>query len=201
MIKFEKVFIKYTNAFMSLYNFNCEIKSHTLFVGDFFNGTTAIMRLLAKIDTHYEGNIIVDNINIKNIKDNELDLAYLPERPVLFHHKSIKYNLTYPLKIRKIKKVIIESKFNALLSEFNLEFLTKKIKRLSLSEQQIIILLRALMREPKYILLEHFFDDFDKNYLELAFKILNKIKEKSVIIACEKTNNIEFFNNFKTISL
>jgi len=202
MIKFESVFLKYVNEFYALYNFNCEIKSHTLFVGDETNASYAIMRTLSKIDKNYEGNIFVDSNNLRELKDKDLSVAYLPEKPVLFKHKSIQYNLSFPLKIRKINKKTIKNNVNSLFLQYKLKNFNKKIKKLSLSEQKIIALLRTLIRQPKYVLIENFFENFDDNYLDLTLKILNVLKQKSIIIACEKDeSNIKHFNNFKTINL
>ena len=78
MIKFDKVYLQYVKEFYSLYDFSCEISSHTLFVGDFFDGTTAIMRTLSRIDKDYNGNIFIDEINLRKINKKNLDLAYLP---------------------------------------------------------------------------------------------------------------------------
>ena len=104
MIKFEHVFLKYVNDFFSLYDFSCEITSHTLFVGDFFDGTNSIMRILSKIDKDYKGEVLVNNINLKSINDKDLNIAYLPESTALFSNKNIFENLFFPLKIRKIDK-------------------------------------------------------------------------------------------------
>lgn len=200
MIEFKNVFIQYVSEFCSLYNFSCEITSHTLFVGDFFDGTTAIMRTLSKIDKNYKGEIFIDNINLKNIKDKDLDLVYLSENPILFKNKSIEKNLAFPLKIRKIDKKIIKNKVNSLFFEYKLNNFNKKIKKLNLSEQKIISLLRALIRTPKYVLLENFFENLDKNYFDLAIKILSKLKETSTIIACEREQT-EMFKDFEIIKL
>ena len=95
MIKFENVFIKYVQDFYSLYNFNCNICSNTLLIGDFYSGTSAIMRTISKIDNQYTGDIYIDNINIKNIKSKELDLSYLPHSPIIFKNKNIFKRLDY----------------------------------------------------------------------------------------------------------
>ena len=87
MIKFENVSIKYISDFYSLYNFNKTIVNNTLFVGDDFLGTTAILRLISKLDKPEKGNIFIDDVNIKNIKDKDLNICYLTEKPVLFENK------------------------------------------------------------------------------------------------------------------
>ena len=66
MIKFKNVFIKYVQDFYSLYNFSCDINTNTIFLSDSFDETTAILRVLAKIDKGYKGDVYVDNINLRN---------------------------------------------------------------------------------------------------------------------------------------
>ena len=80
--------------------------------------------------------------------------------------------------------------------------LNLKVKKLSLSEQKIIALIRAVLRSPKYVLLENFFENLDEEHIELAKFLLNKIKESSTIIACEKDKTkLEHFKDFKTVKL
>lgn len=212
MIEFKNVNLQYVKEFYSLCNFNQTILNHSLFVGDFFDGTNSIMRILSKIDKDYTGEVFVDNVNLKNIKDKDLSVAYLPEKPVFFKNKNIFENLCFPLKIRKINKnsaknlifsVFLELKkenFNFLDKYINIKneelnnnlnlqienILKLKVKKLTLSEQKIIALIRAILRKPKYILLENFFEDLDELCLSLAVYLINKLRQDSIIIACEK---------------
>ena len=228
MIKFENVYLKYVNEFYSLFDFSCEINSHTLFIGDFFSGTTAIMRILSKIDKDYKGEIFIDGVNLKNIKDKNLNLAYLTQKPILFKNKSIFKNLYYPLKIRKIDKksaknliysIFLELKennfniFSNYLNNENEEFninlnsqieniLKLKTKKLTLSEQKIITLIRAILRQPNYVLLENFFEDLDKTHISLAQFLINKLKVNSTIISCEQDESkFEYFKELEIINL
>ena len=226
MIKFEHVFLKYVNDFFTLYDFSCEITSHTLFVGDFFSGTTAIMRTISKIDKDYTGEIFIDDENIKNIKDKDLSVAYLPQKPVLFKNKNIFKNLYFPLKIRKIDKNSAKNLINSVFFELknnNFEIfnnyldlknkkenlnnndlidkiLNLKVKNLNLSEKKILTLIRAVLRKPKYILLENFFEDLDESYFTIVTYLLNKLKDCSTIIACEK-QAVTVFKDFHIINL
>ena len=226
MIEFKHVFVQYVNEFFSLYDFNCEINSHTLFVGDFFSGTNAIMRTVSKIDKDYKGDIFIDDINLKNIKDKDLNLSYLPEIPTLFKNKNIFDNLYFPLKIRKIEKNTSKNLINSIFFElknnnfeifynyFNLnktiekletndlinKILKLKVKKLSLSEQKILSLIRCFLRKPKFVLIENFFENLNEKHIQLAEFLLNKIKETSTIIACEKEVK-HLFKNFQINNL
>ena len=206
MIKFENVSIKYINDFFALYNKNYNFTTHTLLIGDAVNGSKAVMRILSKIDTNYEGNVFINNTNIKEIVEKNLPFAYVPEKFELFKFKSIYSNLAYPLKIRKIKNyknIITEYIKNFNLEEF-FNALNKNIKtkiyKLNKSEQKIIALLRAIIRKPEYLLIEDFFKDLETKYFNLATNIIEKAKQFSTIIACEETK-IEIYNDFETIIL
>lgn len=202
MIKFENVSIKYVKEYFALYNFNCEIKNHTLFIGDDYVGSSAIMRLISKIDNDYSGNIFIDKTNLKEIKDKDLNIAYVPQIPYLFKHKSIEKNLVYPLNLRKFNKKGLKNTLNSAFEKYNLKNFTKKISKMNLSEQKILTLIRASLWQPKYILLENFFEDLSELYFELVFSILENIKQNSTIIATEKANkNFEVFKDFKVENL
>lgn len=202
MIEFRHVYLKYIKDFYTLYDINLSINENSLLIGQCSDGTNSILRLISKIDKKYEGNIFFDDLNLKVLKDKDLDIAYVSEKTYLFKSKSVFENLYYPLKIRKVKqneaKIIIDSYIN----KFKIDFTLNKIKNLTHSQQKIVTLLRALIRKPKYVLLEHYFNDLDENQISLAENIINEIKQHSTIIACEDLDtNISCFNDFRRIKL
>ena len=252
MIKLKNVSIKYVKDYYSLFNINLQINENTLLLGNETSGNNFLLRLVAKIDKVYEGEIFIDNDNLKQIKDKDLNLAYVPKIPYLFENKSVLENLIYPLKIRKINKneAILRAKtaikpyflkifenFNkirylplqnkktknnnkTMLQIENLEvneytknnndtqqlenkfenFLKTKVKKLDASTKKIIVLLRAKIRAPKYILIENFFENLDENYLNLANEIISNLANNSTIIATQNDDKIiHAYKNFKQI--
>lgn len=205
MIEFNAVTIKYVPDITTLLNFSAKIDCNTLIIGDEFLGTSSILRLIAKIDKNYTGEILIDNVNLKEIKDKDLSVAYLPKEPYLFKN-TIEKNLSYPLKIRKIDKATIKEKvefainlLNNLAQKYNLTF-TNKIKKMNISEKKIITLLRALVRAPKYVLLDDFFLNLDAKYFPLANELIEQLKQTSTIIAT--SNKVEqIYKDFNIIDL
>lgn len=104
MIELKHVSINFVKNFYSLYNVNLQIESNTILLGDTTSGNNFLLRLISKTDKHYEGEIFVDNINLKQIKDKDLPIAYITKENYFFNNKSVLENLIYPLKIRKICK-------------------------------------------------------------------------------------------------
>ena len=202
MIKFDKVSIQYTNDFFTLYNFSCEISNNTLFIGDYYSGANSIMRIISKIDKDYLGSCKINNVDIKKIKDKDLDLSYLTTSPILFENKTIFKNLYFPLNLKKINKNIAKNQINALKNELKIDFFEKKINKLNLTEKKIVALMRSVLRQPKIILFENFFENFDEKYYELVKILIGKLPQGCLLIACEKTiPNNEIFKSFQVVSL
>ena len=194
MIEFKNFSIKYVNDFYSIFNLNLKIEKNILLLGDRLDGGFALMRALLKIDKTYTGEIIINNKNIKQIKDKNLDLSYVSYTPTLFKFKTAKQNIIYPLTLRKFDKKSCDNLAQNLLEKYHINFGEIKAKNLTISEAKITTLLRAIVRKPKIILLEHFFENLDEKYLVLANKIIEDIAPEILTIATEQTKQISFEN-------
>lgn len=213
MIEMQNVTVKYVREFYALLNYNSTFENNTLLLGE--NGKV-VLRLLAGMD-RYAGNILYDGANLKEIDSRNFPFAYLPEQPVLFKHKSVYKNLIFPLKMRKIKNAdeIVENALAAHLSfliektktkneigeNSNENFLKiKKLKagKLNKDDQQILCLTRAVIRQPKYLLVDNLFSTLSANYHRLAATILSKYT--GTIIAAEN-KPFNFYKNFTSLQI
>ncbi|MBR2970130.1 MAG: ATP-binding cassette domain-containing protein [Clostridia bacterium] len=193
--------MKYTDDFFVLYDYSRIFNKSTLLIGDDYVGTGAIIRLIGKIDKPISGSILIDNKDITLIKNRELNLAIIPDEPIFINNNLFK-NLYYPLKIRKINKNIAKNIINNAISHYKIENFNKKINKLNISQRKIIALLRAKIRQPKYILIDNLFDNFDNKYLDILQAILLDMSKESIIIATEKVKNNTYENlNFEIINL
>ena len=208
MIEFNAVTIKYVPDITTLLNFNLKINGNTLIIGDEFLDTSSILRLLAKIDKNYEGNIFIEGVNLKDIKDRDLSIAYIPKEPYLFNHKNIEKNLSYPLKIRKIDKATAKEKVNFALNlinnltqKYNLPTFSNKINKMNISEKKIVTLLRASLRSPKYILIDDFFINLNEKYQPLVAELIKQLEKTSTIMATTSIITNLPYKNYKYIDL
>ena len=226
-------YVLYIKDYFSLYNINLKINENTLLLGDINSGCNFLLRILSKIDKNYEGEILIDDINLNRIKDKDLNLAYIPNTPYLFENKTILENLIYPLKIRKITKkeailraktvikpyffeifenfinlyekdqrvfVARHNKFDSNSNKNDFEnFLKIKVKFLDLSTKKILTLLRAKLREPKYILIENFFENLDDCYFDLANKIILDFEHSTIIATQSEEQKTTAYKNFNCI--
>lgn len=202
MIEFKNVSIKYIEDFYSLLNFSQKINSNTLLIDNNSYGGYAIFRLLSKIDKKYSGDIFLNSVNLKTLKNKELNLCYISKIPVLFRKKSIEKNLIYPLKIRKINKNIINEKVSNSLQILEKANFPKKIKDMNLSELKILSLIRGSLWQPQIILLEDFFEGFDNKYMRIVEQTIMSLNKDCLILALSKSDsNEKFFEHFKRLKL
>lgn len=198
MIKIHNLTLSYIKEYNTLMNINCELNGNTFFQGGIDDGTHSLFRVLAKLEKKYSGSVIIDDINLKDIRDKDMNLAYISQEPYLFN-RDIFFNLYYPLKIRKVVKSEAKKLVNETINKYIKNF-PERINKLNHSEKKIITLLRAMIRKPKYILIEDFFADLDSRYSALVNEIITEISQSSIIIACGK-NIDDCYQTFKKYSL
>ncbi len=209
MIEFKSVTIKYVSDVTTLLNADFSFRGNTLILGDEFLGATSILRLIAKLDKPTSGDILIDGDNLKDIKDKDSNIAYIPKNPYLFEHKSVEKNLSYPLKIRKFDKNLIKNEvnraislLNSLVSKNNLKIFPNTPKKMNLSEKKILTLLRALIRRPKYILIEDFFTNLDAKFAPLATSLIEEMKNQNITIIATSSSTIPTaYKDFEVINL
>lgn len=185
MIEIKNLGVQYNSDFYSIYNLNLNIDRNTLILGDRLSGAFALMQVLAKFKSTYFGEIFIDGVNIKKIKNKALDLAFVSYTPTLFKNKTVKQNLIYPLILRKAKHEKCDTLATQITNLFGIDYINKKAKNLTESEAKIVCLLRAIIRQPKIILLEHFFENLDEPSTLLANKIISHIAPNCLVIATE----------------
>ena len=185
--------------FYSVFNFNFKFSYNTLMLDEDITATS-ILRMIAKIDLITKGEIFIDGKNIKTISDKDLNLAYLPEKPILFENKNVYKNLIYPLNLRKYDKNKAKNMVNDMISQLNLQNFKKSVKNLVTSKKKILSLARASLWEPKYLMLENFFEGLTPDDCSTAQNIINNLPNSTIIIACEKENvSLPIFKDFNII--
>lgn len=151
-------------------------------VGGNGSGKTTLLKMIADLESLDEGVIK---------RDMELnELVYLFQKPHLFN-TSVYNNIAYPLKFRKMNPEEIDIKVNSIIEEFGLtDIKTQNAKKLSGGESQKVNLARALVFNPKLILLDEPTANIDPKstmQIEEILKNALKVHNTSMILV---THNI-----------
>ena len=118
-------------------------------------GKTTTLRLLGGFESPDKGQILFDGQDITALAANERKLNTVFQKYSLFPHMSIAENIAFGLKISKKSKAYIQDKIKYALKLVNLEgFENRSVDSLSGGQQQRIAIARAIVNEPKVLLLD-----------------------------------------------
>ena len=118
-------------------------------------GTTTTLRLIGGFETPDQGKVIFDGKDITSLPPNKRQLNTVFQKYALFPHMTIAENIAFGLKIRKKSNAYIQDKIKYALKLVNLDgFENRTSDSLSGGQQQRIAIARAIVNEPKLLLLD-----------------------------------------------
>ncbi|BCJ95591.1 spermidine/putrescine import ATP-binding protein PotA [Anaerocolumna cellulosilytica] len=118
-------------------------------------GKTTTLRIIGGFENPDAGKVIFDGKDITNLAPNERQLNTVFQKYALFTHMTIADNIAFGLKIKKKSRDYIKDKIKYALKLVNLEgFENRTPESLSGGQQQRIAIARAIVNEPKVLLLD-----------------------------------------------
>ncbi len=118
-------------------------------------GKTTTLRIIGGFENPDNGKVIFDGKDITNLPPNKRNLNTVFQKYALFTHMTIAENIAFGLKISKKSKDYIDDKIKYALKLVNLDgFENRMADSLSGGQQQRIAIARAIVNEPKVLLLD-----------------------------------------------
>lgn len=118
-------------------------------------GKTTTLRILGGFETPDRGHVIFDDQDITKFPPNKRQLNTVFQKYALFTHMTIAENIAFGLKIKNKSKSYINDKIAYALKLVNLEGYGNRMPdSLSGGQQQRIAIARAIVNEPKVLLLD-----------------------------------------------
>lgn len=156
LIDFEKISKSYGNQLI-LDEFSLSVKENEFLtlLGPSGCGKTTTLRILGGFETPDSGRVIFDGVDITKLPPNKRNLNTVFQKYALFTHMTIAENIAFGLKIAGKTQAYINDKIKYALKLVNLEgFENRRPDSLSGGQQQRIAIARAIVNEPKVLLLD-----------------------------------------------
>jgi putative spermidine/putrescine transport system ATP-binding protein len=131
------------------------------------SGKTTCLMMLAGFESVTHGEIVLDGRPINNAPSHKRDIGVVFQNYALFPHMTAGENVAFPLTVRKIGRAEIEARTRRALDMVQLAgFGHRRPGQLSGGQQQRVAVARALVFEPKLILMDEPLGALDKQMRE-----------------------------------
>ena len=118
-------------------------------------GKTTLLRILGGFEAPDSGQVLFGGRDITNLPPNKRQLNMVFQNYALFTHMNVAENIAFGLKIKNKPKSYIDDKISYALKLVNLEgFEKRSTSNLSGGQQQRIAIARAIVNEPRVLLLD-----------------------------------------------
>ena len=149
---------------IAVQKFNLEVKSgeFVVLLGPSGCGKSTVLRMIAGLEDVTAGEIFLSGVKINDVRPEHRDVAMVFQNYALYSHLTVYENLAFPLKNLHIPRDELDSKVRSAADVLNLShLLDRRTKELSGGERQRVAIGRAIVRDPKLLLMDEPFSNLD----------------------------------------
>ena len=169
LVRFAKVQKSYDGVSLVVKNLNLDIANGEFLtmLGPSGSGKTTCLMMLAGFETATHGQIYLEGVPINNVPPHKRNIGMVFQNYALFPHMTVAENLAFPLKVRKMGQAEVQERVQRALDMVQLlEFGGRRPAQLSGGQQQRVAVARALVFDPKLVLMDEPLGALDKQLRE-----------------------------------
>ncbi len=125
-------------------------------------GKSTLLRMLAGLDEPTEGVISINDHPVNGVEPKDRDLAMVFQSYALYPHKTVRANIEFPLRPRKVPSAERAQMADEAAAQLGLtELMERKPGQLSGGQRQRVALARAIVRRPEAFLMDEPLSNLD----------------------------------------
>ncbi|WP_018690632.1 ABC transporter ATP-binding protein [Algicola sagamiensis] len=143
-------------------NMTIEQGEFVVLVGPSGCGKSTTLRMIAGLESITDGDLMIGDVRANDLAPKDRDLAMVFQSYALYPHMTVRENIGFGLKIRKMPQAEIDKKVEEVAEPLGLsQLLERKPKALSGGQRQRVALGRAIVRNPSVFLFDEPLSNLD----------------------------------------
>lgn len=163
-VELKDVTKRYPNGAEAIRGVNMQIEhgEFIVFVGPSGCGKSTLLRMVAGLETVTTGDVLIDSTRVNEVDPANRDVAMVFQNYALYPHMTVRGNMSYGLKNRKMPKEEINRRVEEAADILHIaDFLERQPHELSGGQRQRVAMGRAIVREPKVFLFDEPLSNLD----------------------------------------
>ncbi len=166
---------------IAVQKFNLDIadKEFIVLVGPSGCGKSTTLRMVAGLEEISGGELYIDGKLMNDVAPKDRDIAMVFQSYALYPHMTVYENMAFPLKLRKVPKDEIDKRVREAAEILDItQYLDRKPKALSGGQRQRVAIGRAIVREPKVLLMDEPLSNLDAKLRNQMRAEIIKLRQK-----------------------
>ncbi len=164
-----------------------------ILVGPSGCGKSTLMNTIAGLESISDGEIVIDGNDVSDVEPKDRDIAMVFQSYALYPNMTVRGNIEFGLKIRKMPKAAIDAEVKRVAEMLQIDhLLDRKPSQLSGGQRQRVAMGRALARRPKLYLFDEPLSNLDaKLRVEMRHQIKRLHQQLNTTIVYVTHDQIE----------
>ena len=154
----------YENGFHAVHQLSLDIQDgeFLVLVGPSGCGKSTALRMIAGLESITSGKLEIGDNDVTDLEPKDRDIAMVFQSYALYPHLTVRDNIAFPLKIRKMDKAEIDTRVNEAAEILELtDNLDRRPGQLSGGQRQRVAMGRAIVRQPACFLMDEPLSNLD----------------------------------------